>query len=150
MTGYNNKKISVKEFHIDQYGELISLWETTGLTHRPKGRDSREEIERQIQLYNTKYLLAEVEGKVIGSIMATHDSRKGWINRVAVLPEYRKKGIAQMLIKEAEKWFDEEGILVAACLIEDWNDKSMNLFQKMGYTKLPDIKYFAKKKSPGV
>ncbi|HEX37983.1 MAG TPA: GNAT family N-acetyltransferase [Candidatus Cloacimonetes bacterium] len=39
--------------------------------------------------------MAEKGGEIIGSVMVTHDGREGWLNRLAVLKEFRNKSIAQ-------------------------------------------------------
>lgn len=139
----------IRQFNMEDYDELIALWTAAGLPHKPCGRDKREEIEKQMQFPNTNYMVLEIDGKMAGSVFATHDGRKGWINRIAVHPDYRNRGLAMILTKKAEDWLTGIGIDVLCCLIEDWNDKSMNLAQKLGYRKLPEIIYFAKKKFPG-
>jgi len=47
--------------------------------------------------------------KYIGSALITHDGRKGWINRVVVLPEHRNKGIARKLVEAGEIWLKTTG-----------------------------------------
>ncbi len=85
--------------------------------------------------------------ELLDSVIGTHDGRKGWINRVAVDPEYQKKGIAKELISKVEKKLDDLGIDIVACLIEDWNDRSMKVFEKLGYIKHKEVIYFSKRKN---
>jgi len=142
--------VSIREFCMGDYEDMISLWEDAGLPYKPLGRDSRENIERQMKLECSIYLVAEADGRVVGSILATHDGRKGWINRIAVLPEYRGMGIAANMVEEAERRISDYRIDITACLVEDWNELSMEVFESMGYTKHPDIMYFTKRKNPDV
>jgi len=74
-----------------------------------------------------------------GSVFGTHDGRKGWINRVAVAPEFQRQNIAKKLIAEVEDRFSELGIDIISCLVEDWNTKSLKVFEKLGYKKHTDI-----------
>jgi len=140
----------IRELSIDDYAALISLWEKAGLPYKPEGRDSKENIKRQIGQDCSIYLVAEIDGKIIGSVLATHDGRKGWINRIAVAPEYRKRGIAAKLVEEVENRIRQLGIDIIACLVEDWNTSSMEVFEKLGYTKHRDIIYFTKRKNSKV
>lgn len=140
--------MTIREFRIEDYEQVIELWQKAHLPHKPKGRDTKEEIERELRARNTIFLIAEEEGKLIGSIFGTHDGRKGWINRVATAPAYRGKGIAHTLVSEAEKRFRKMGIKIIACLIEDWNTESMVFFKKIGYTKHNNILYFTKRENP--
>jgi len=139
--------IQIREFRIEDYENLITLWERAGLEYRPKGRDSRDKIEKEHCQNNSIFLVAELNRGLIGSVFASHDGRKGWINRLAVDPDFRKKDIARKLVFEAEKRLDELGIDIIACLIEGWNKDSMRVFEKLGYEKFPDVAYYTKRKS---
>ncbi|RLF64303.1 MAG: hypothetical protein DRN31_00595 [Thermoplasmata archaeon] len=142
--------LAIRDFTMDDYDALISLWEDAGLPYKPEGRDRRDNIEMQVGQECSIYLVAELHGKIVGSVLATHDGRKGWINRVAVAPSYRKMGIATKLIEEAEKRISRLGIDIVASLIEDWNKSSMEFFENLGYTKHADIIYFTKRKNSKV
>ncbi len=142
--------ITIKEFCMDDYKDMVSLWDDTDLPYKPLGRDMRKNIEHQMKQDCSIYLVAETDGKLVGSILATHDGRKGWINRIAVLPEYRKKGIAARLVEEAEKRISDLGIEITACLVENWNTVSMEVFERLGYMHHPEITYFTKRKNSRV
>jgi ribosomal protein S18 acetylase RimI-like enzyme len=136
---------SIRQFRMADYDSLIKLWANAGLPHKPKGRDTREHISREIKHPNAVFLVAEKEGCLIGSAFGTHDGRKGWINRVAVLPAHRRQGIAADLVKEIEKHITGMGIGIIACLVEEWNRDSLRFFQKMGYVCHKDIFYLTKR-----
>lgn len=48
-------------------------------------------------------VVAEVEGQIIGSIIAGWDGWRGSIYRLAVHPDHRRRGLAQRLLSEAER-----------------------------------------------
>jgi len=85
--------------------------------------------------------------KLIGSIIGTSDGRRGWMNRLAIDPDYRGRGLAGWLIKEAENFLSGFGIKVMAALIEDENLPSISAFQKAGYIHGENILYFSKRSS---
>jgi ribosomal protein S18 acetylase RimI-like enzyme len=139
--------IIVRKFKIRDYDAVIALWEKTHLPYKPKGRDSRKNIEKQIKQANTIYLVAEQNNIIIGAVLGTHDSRKGYINRLAVMPAFQNRGIGRRLVKEIEKHMHKNGIGIITSLVEDWNKTSLKAFQRMGYKKHKDIIYFSKRKS---
>lgn len=139
-------KIKLRDLCIDDYDDLIRLWDEAELPYKLDGRDKRENIDRELAGTAAIFLVAEIDGKLIGSIFATHDGRKGWINRLAVAPAHRRKGLAARLVQEVEKKLYDKGIEIIACLIEDWNKSSMEAFQKMGYKRHNDIIYLSKRK----
>jgi ribosomal protein S18 acetylase RimI-like enzyme len=142
--------VTIRELRPDDYDALIALWEAAGLPYKPKGRDSREAIQRQLQLPTAIYLVAELDGKLVGAVLGTHDGRKGWINRVAVHPDYRGRGIARRLVEAVEQRCLELGLQIFAALIEDWNETSMKAFERLGYQKHEDIFYYSKRLNPDV
>jgi ribosomal protein S18 acetylase RimI-like enzyme len=143
-------ELTIRKMNITDYDDLIKLWNEAGLPYRPKGRDRKNKISEELKNSTTNILLMEYEHNMIGSIFATHDGRKGWINRLAITQEFRNKGLAIKLITEAENFLIQQGIEIIACLIEDWNEQSIKLFQKTGYKKHTDIIYFTKRTNTDV
>lgn len=133
----------------DDYEELINLWQRTGLhSLRPHGRDSRTAIAQQMTSGVQTILGLEIGHQLVGAVIATHDSRKGWINRLVVDPDHRRQGYALRLVEEAEKVLHDQGIRVVAALVEGGNAASLALFEKVGYTEVDaDVHYLSKRDS---
>ncbi|MCK4330096.1 GNAT family N-acetyltransferase [candidate division WOR-3 bacterium] len=144
------ENVVIKKLTTDDYDSMIELWDDVGLPYKPHGRDSRESIKYQLQQPTSIYLAAYIWNKMIGVICATHDGRKGWINRLAVLPNYQKRGIAKRLVSEVENRFYKLGIRIYACLIENWNTVSMEFFEHLGYKTYKDIFYLTKRIEPEI
>ena len=146
-------KYLIRRLVPSNYDELLSVWERAGLPARPRGRDSRREMTRQMGLATSIYLKVVVkEGgrdRIVAVVLGTHDGRKGWINRLAVLPEHQHRGLGRLLVKELEKRFQKMGFAIYCGLIETYNDVSMNFFAKLGYVRHEDIIYYSKRKSEG-
>jgi ribosomal protein S18 acetylase RimI-like enzyme len=144
-------KYAIRMLKPSDYDELLSVWDRAGLPARPKGRDSPEEMKRQMGLGTSIYLKVVVkEGgkkRIVAVVLGTHDGRKGWINRLAVLPNYQRRGLGRLLVKELEKRFKRMGFDIYCGLIETYNDVSMNFFAKLGYVRHEDIIYYSKRKS---
>jgi GNAT superfamily N-acetyltransferase len=125
----------------ENHAEVIELWQRSGLHIRPEGRDSPEAFARQTAAGVQTLLGIRDQGNLVAVVIATHDSRKGWINRLAVDPAYRRRGLALRLIRASEEHFLSIGIEVWAVLIEDWNTASLVLFRKAGYALADNITY---------
>jgi len=131
---------------MDDYDRVLALWDEARLPYKPKGRDSIERMGSDFQKRNAIFLVAEMDGEIAGTILGTHDGRRGWLNRLAVSGIFRHQNIAKKLVEEAERRLHELGIEIIACLIEDWNTDSMGVMQKLDY--LPsNVKYFSKRKT---
>lgn len=142
--------IVFRKYEDSDHENLVKLWEKSGLPYKLSGRDEKSLTLNQSFLENVCYYLAEIDGKVVGSVFATHDGRKGWVNRLAVDPDFGGKGIAGLLVEKAEEWFRSKNIKVYACLINEENERSKRVFEKMGYSMKDHIKYFVKKPSGDV
>jgi len=127
--------------------QLPELWEISGLPYRPTGRDQPEELKTQRRMAPDLFIGAFVEAKMVGAVIGTDDGRKGWINRLAVHPDYRKSGLGMALVRACEDALAVRGRGVIGVLIEGENDSSEILFQKAGYKREDDIKYYAKRDS---
>ena len=143
-------ELKIRDFTIDDYDQLIELWKKARLPYKPKGRDTKEKIQNELKLGNAIFLVAEYEKELHGSVLGSHDGRKGWVNRLAVSPEIQHQGLGKKLVDELESRIHSLGIEIIACLVENWNKSSMVVFEKLGYHKHTDIFYFTKRKDPEV
>ena len=132
------------------YDAIINVWKGAGLPCRPKGRDSREEMVRQMAIDRDMFLGCFVDRELVGVIIGSYDSRKGWINRLAVVPERRRKGIARTLIRKMEDVLKEKGVQIIATLIEDDSPESMKLFSGEEYLRHDDIHYYTKRENKDI
>jgi ribosomal protein S18 acetylase RimI-like enzyme len=141
--------MTLRRLTVDDYDAILALWQRAGLdTIRPQGRDSREAFADQLARGQV-VLGLEDAGRLVACVVITDDTRKGWINRLAVEPDYRRQGLAARLVAEAERELRARGIQVFAALIEDENVASLSLFQREGY-KTHDIYYVSKRDSKDV
>jgi ribosomal protein S18 acetylase RimI-like enzyme len=143
------EEVTIRELTLADYDRWMSVWQRAGLhSVRPSGRDSREAFARQFASGTQTMLGLELAEELVGVMLVTHDGRRGWINRLAVLPEHRRRGHAARLVTEAERVLHALGLTVIAALIEPGNDASLALFQELGYAELPDgMHYFTKRDS---
>lgn len=142
--------IRIRKFSLEDYENVILIWKQCELPFKPKGRDRRDNIEKEINRGLAIFFVAEEDEKLVGTVLGTHDGRKGWINRLAVLPAYRNSGLARKLVKKVEQELKETGIHIIACLIEGGNKDSMEVFSKLGYNEFPGMHYLTKRGYPDV
>ncbi|MEW5995987.1 MAG: GNAT family N-acetyltransferase [Candidatus Micrarchaeota archaeon] len=145
--------VAIRKFKIDDYERVIGLFTETRVPHNAQRWESRESVERQISQPNAVYLVAEVGGRIAGSIFATHDWRTGWINQVVVSPELQRRGIGKALMEEAENGIREFGIIWNFGLILPGNEHAEGFLKACGYSMDPKYNpmiYFLKQREQGV
>ena len=142
------KQIEFRTLTIEDYESMIKLWKRAGLPFKPRGRDSRLMTDMQMKAFPAFLIGAFHQDKLVGVVIGSYDGRlKGWINRLAVDPSYRRRGIAEHLISRAEKALERHGAAIFCALIETPNEESVKLFQKVGYVTHKDVLYVTKRGS---
>ncbi|MBN1887721.1 MAG: GNAT family N-acetyltransferase [Thermoflexales bacterium] len=140
---------NIRRLTLDDYDAIVGLWQQTGLhSLRLQGRDSRQAMAAQLAAGQVILGLEEA-GQLIGAVVVTHDTRKGWINRLAIHPDHRRQGHAARLVAAAEDELRGLGYGLFAALIEDDNAASKALFAHEGY-KMHAITYVSKRDNEDV
>lgn len=140
-----NQANLIRAIHLEDYDDLIELWRSARLDHRPLGRDSRSELSKQITCFPDMCWGVFKGDRLIASVIVSCDGRKGWINRLAVHPDFRAQGIAKALILHAESVLEQSGIFLIGALIEQDNIASRNLFDSLDYEQCTSLLYYRKK-----
>jgi ribosomal protein S18 acetylase RimI-like enzyme len=138
----------IKILTMDDYDDILNVWTLAGLPFKPNGRDSRELMSIEMDNPNCIFYGMYDRGKLVGIVIGNFDGRRGWINRLAIIPDYRGKNLGQLLIEKTEKFLYNIGAKVICVLIEDINYPSISTFQKAGYNCEDEIKYFTKRPGP--
>jgi len=143
--------MEMRTLTIDDYDEMVKLWIKSALPFKPRGRDSRQAIAKQMERDSSLFLGTFENSTLVGVIIGSYDHRrKGWINRLAVHPKYRRRSVGQRLITSMEKILKKKDAAVICVLIEETNQESIGLFEKLGYVLERSILYFSKRESEDV
>ena len=126
----------------EDYDALVELWNASGSGFQVQGRERGEAISRHLTQFAHLSFAAVSGDRFVGTVLGTHDGRKGWINRLAVRPEFRRKGVAAALVKACDAAIRREGIEIVAALVESDNHASTALFRKLGYSDAIEVRYF--------
>ncbi len=140
-----SERLTIRGIVPADYDAIVQLWRDSDLSVRLRGRDAREPFLQQLRHFPTTYLLAELDGVIVGTVLGTHDGRKGWINRLAVHPDRRRRGIAQQLISSCEKALARQGIEIFAALTETDNEVSTRVLERAGYVRDVPVHYLRKR-----
>ena len=120
-----------REFTLLDFDLVIELWEKAGLIlSRSDTYDGmKEKLKRDPELF----FVLEEDSRIIGVVMGSYDGRRGWINHLAVDPEYQGRNIGQQIIEELESRFKKMGCEKINLLIELSNEKVQGFYEKQGF-----------------
>ena len=146
MEAVSGMKIQIRSVTIGDYDRILELWNSTEQSRRALNPvdDSREGIERYLQRNPATCFLAcpeEAPSQVIGVILTGHDGRRAIIHHLCVHPEYRRLGIAGMLLGKAEEALRAEGISKVFGLVFKDNEPANAFWENQGYTLRTNLNY---------
>ena len=126
---------------IEDYDKVYDLWINTPGMGLNTTDDSREGIDKYLKRNPNTCFVAETDGKIIGVIMAGHDGRRGYIHHTAVLPDFRRGGVARALVDAAMSALEKEGIHKVALVAFKTNETGNGFWEHIGFTVREDLNY---------
>lgn len=148
--------IAIRPVVIDDYDGIHALWNSTEQSRRAMNPvdDTREGIGRYLKRNPTTCFLACAETEqgrqVAGVILTGHDGRRAIVHHLCIHPDYRRRGIAAMLVQRAEEALREEGITKIFGLVFKDNDAANAFWESQGYTLRTNLNYRNKSLNDGV
>ena len=88
------------------------------------------------------YFIARADEKCVGYAGFWNVSGEGGITNVAVLPEYRRKGIASLMIEEMIKEAKDLGLEILTLEVRKSNVSAQGLYRKYGFDIIGERKRY--------
>ncbi len=100
----------------------------------PWSRESfRQELERNVA---ARYLVAETDSRVIGYAGAWVILDESHITNIAVLEEYRGRGIGKQLTRALLQYLSNLGACYATLEVRVSNERAQNLYRSLGFVSV--------------
>jgi N-acetylglutamate synthase len=121
---------------INDFSKLIIFWQEN---YKVNVMDDYEHLKLYFEKNPELSTLAEENGETVGTCLESFDGRKGYISKVAVKFDCRKKGLGKKLVLETIKKIKGAGALDirVAC-----DGKLVPFYEKCGFklNKIPHLK----------
>lgn len=133
--------MQIRLMTLNDYDAAIFLWKSTagiGISDRD---DSRDRIARYLARNPSTCFVAEENGRLIGTVLAGHDGRRGFIYHAAVADFAQGQGVGSALIARVTDALRREGIGKAALLAMQSNAGGNAFWEKQGFVERPDLCY---------
>ncbi|KTB59107.1 MULTISPECIES: GNAT family N-acetyltransferase [Pseudomonas] len=130
--------VNLRVMQAGDYDAVLELMQDTpGISLREA--DSREATERYLARNPKMSFVAEAQGRVIACVMCGHDGRRGYLQHLLVLPDYRRQGIAQALVERCLTALEQLGIHKCHLDVFKTNTHAAAYWQGQGWTLRTDI-----------
>ncbi|MBT3206295.1 MAG: GNAT family N-acetyltransferase [Gammaproteobacteria bacterium] len=131
-----------KDMEISYYDQIIQLWQKTdgvGL----RDADSKHGIKTYLSLNQGMSFVAILGKKVTGTIMASHDGRRGTVHHLAVDEGNRNCGIGEKLIELSLSSLKSVGIFKSHIHVFTTNINAQKYWSNRGWIEREDIKVYS-------
>lgn len=132
--------VAIRAARRQECPQLLALWREADAT--PSPTDSLAALKQLFAQPQARVLVAERDGRIVGSVIAAWDGWRGNIYRVAVGPAHRRQGIGQALMRAAHAFLRERGASRVTALVEHDHPWAVGFWDSLegeGYRRDPRI-----------
>ena len=121
-----------RHYRPDDREGLVSLWVDCGLV-RPWNNPYRD-IDRKLSVDADGLLVLEWETRLIGSVMIGYEGHRGWVNYLAVHPDFQRQGLGRLLMTKAEAHLVHVGCPKVNLQVRATNLAAIEFYRRIGYS----------------
>jgi ribosomal protein S18 acetylase RimI-like enzyme len=125
--------MNIRPFQPADQVTVIALWQACGLT-RP-WNDPVKDIARKRTVQPELFLVGDLDGVVVASVMAAFDGHRGSVNYLAVLPAMQRRGLGQQMMAAAQARLLAMGCPKINLHIRGANTQVAGFYAALGYTQ---------------
>lgn len=111
---------------------VVALWDTVFPDDPPHNAPSKV-FAAKLPVNDDMLLVAVDEEAVIGTTMAGYDGHRGWLHKVAVLPQYQRRGVATALVRRAIVALRDAGCTKVNLQIRATNSVVRRFYETLGF-----------------
>jgi len=95
--------------------------------------DPAKDIARKLAVDPELFLVGEVAGTVVATVMAGYEGHRGWVNYLAVHPDHRRGSYGRQMMAEAEQSLAARGCPKVNLQIRASNTAVVAFYESLGY-----------------
>jgi ribosomal protein S18 acetylase RimI-like enzyme len=137
MSGY-----TIREASPDDFDAIIALWES--IDRHTALPDRREYLETFHAFSPDLLLVAEAEGRIVGTVIGGWDAWRANIARLSTRPDVRRKGIAIALVREIERRLLAKGARRVYALVDKRSPPAIPFWESAGYAYNDNILQYSR------
>ena len=115
----------------DDFPAILSLWREAET--EPSHTDDVESLRLLASHDPHALLVAESEGRIVGSVIAAWDGWRGSIYRLAVAPSHRRQGLGQALIRCATDRLSDAGASRLQAIVVESDPQAVAFWRSSGW-----------------
>jgi ribosomal protein S18 acetylase RimI-like enzyme len=125
--------VTIRQYQTHDAPSVARIWDSSfgaGTEHNA----APLAISKKVEQADGLFFVAELDGAVIGTIMAGYDGHRGWIYCLAVGADMRRQGIGKRLIAAAEAELVKRGCLKVNLQVRNGPGNASDFYRNCGYS----------------
>ena len=111
--------------------EVIKLWCKCNLT---RARNNLEkDIERKSKVDPELFLIGLIDNKLVATVMGGYEGHRGWVNYLAVNPDYQRRGLGRQIMEAVENRLQDMDCPKINLQIRTDNQEAVVFYEHIGY-----------------
>lgn len=123
--------MKIRKFSESDRKAVIHLWQVCELT-RP-WNDPDLDISRKLSVQAELFLVGELEGEVVASVMGGYDGHRGSVFYLAVAPQCQGRGYGSSLMAEIQRLLVSIGCPKLNIVVRTSNKRVLAFYKHLGY-----------------
>lgn len=141
----NSTQARLREFQFPvDYEQVYRLWQSIERGVHVGRSDTLTEIGKKLTRDPEFFLVAEVKGVIVGSVLGGFDGRRGLIYHLAVAKPFRSQGIGSRLMNEVETRLRAKGCLKCYLLVTVDNPGAGEYYEQRGWYEMNTVRLYGK------
>jgi ribosomal protein S18 acetylase RimI-like enzyme len=129
--------VVLREFEWEDYDAALAIWREAFGGLKPE--DEREPLRRTIERNPGLFMVAVLDGRVVGTAIGTTDGRRAFLYHVAVSASARRRGVATALVRAVASRTWAAGTGVIHLRVEGSNAAAIAFYERLGFTRDPPV-----------
>ncbi len=132
--------MKIFEMSIFDYEEIVSLWRNVEGVGLHEDCDSRERVAMYLSRNPGLSFVAKADGKIVGAVLCGHDSRRGYLQHLAVAKDHRREGVGRTLVERVIERLRMLGIRKCHIFVFADNVDGYKFWESIGWCERTDLK----------
>lgn len=123
----------IRPYQVGDQQVVVQLWHSCNLTRA--WNDPYKDIARKLTVQPELFLVGEIDGAVVGTVMAGFDGHRGWVNYLAVAPDQQRRGHARALMVAVEQRLIALGCPKINLQVRTGNAAVVDFYERLAFTQ---------------
>ena len=133
MSAADESHWRIRQGRVADAGPVLALWRKAG--GASSATDCEGALAKLLARDPGALILAEAAGAVVGSLIAAWDGWRGSFYRLAVHPDWRRRGLATELVSAGEARLEALGAVRLTAIVAEEEPAALAFWPTAGYTR---------------